>query len=410
MVDSPFQAELRSYIASQSNSRTVPCMTTSLRLLFFALLSLPLAAAANQPPPVLEIGQSAPDFTLPGIDGQDHSLGDFADAKLLVVMFTCNHCPDARAAAPRMAELYAKYADQGVAFVAISGNDPKALRPDELGYGVYGDSFPEMKPFAEKNGWQFPYLYDGDTQEVTTAYGAQATPHVFIFDQDRVLRYSGRIDDTKRKPGPLGDSYVVDAISALLAGESVDPVTTRAFGCSTKWSYKRESVAEDQARWEAIEETLAMLDAEAAKALAANKSEKLRVVNFWSTTCGPCVVEFPDLVETYRRFQNRPVELITVSLDPVEDENKVLGFLTKQHAALSPRTAKSVQAEGRTTNNYLFKGNPDDLAEAFDPKWSGAMPHTLLIAPGGDLLWRHTGIVEPDELRRQIVNWLESSR
>jgi thiol-disulfide isomerase/thioredoxin len=384
-------------------------MTSSFRLLLILLVSLG-SAVADQPPPVLEIGKPAPGFSLPGIDGEKHSLEDFADAKLLVVMFTCNHCPDARAAAPRMAELYEKYAEKDVAFVAISGNDPKALRPDELGYGVYGDSFSEMKPFAEKNGWEFPYLYDGDTQEVTSAYGAQATPHVFIFDQDRVLRYSGRIDDMKRKSGPLGDSYVVDAIDALLEGKEVETKTTRAFGCSTKWSYKRESVARDQARWEALKETLALLNAEEAETLAGNDTEKLRVVNFWSTTCGPCVVEFPDLVETYRRFQNRPVELITISLDPVQDEAKVLKFLEKQHAALSPRTVSSVKEEGRTTNNYLFKGNPDDLAEAFDPEWTGALPHTLVIAPGGKLLWRHTGIVEPVELRGQIVKWLESSR
>ena len=382
-------------------------MITATRLLILALISLPFAASANQPPPVLEIGQSAPDFVLPGVDGKDHSIKDFADSRILVVMFTCNHCPDARAAAPRMAELYDKYADMDVAFVAISGNDPKALRPDELGYGVYGDSFPEMKPFAEDNGWQFPYLYDGETQKVTTAYGAQATPHVFIFDQARKLRYAGRIDDMKRKFAPLGESYVVDAIDALLAGKEVETKVTRPFGCSTKWSYKRESVAKDQARWEAIEEELALLDAKAANSLAANKSSKLRVVNFWSTTCGPCVVEFPDLVETYRRFQNRPVELVTISLDPVEDEAKVLDFLIKQHAALSPRTAKSVAAEERTTNNYLFKGNPDDLAEAFDPDWAGALPHTLVIAPGGKILWRHSGMVEPAQLRGQIVKWLD---
>ncbi|MGB0744145.1 MAG: redoxin domain-containing protein, partial [Opitutales bacterium] len=300
------------------------------------------------------------------------------------------------------------YSGKGVGFVAISGNDPLALRPDELGHGVYGDSFPEMEPFAKKNGWQFPYLYDGETQKVTTAYGAQATPHVFIFDESRKLRYNGRIDDLKRKFAPLGESYVVDAIDALLAGEAVDTPVTRAFGCSTKWSYKRESVAKDQARWEAIEEKLDSLDADGAKSLAANKTGKLRVVNFWSTTCGPCIVEFPDLVETYRRFQNRPFELITISLDPVEDEAKVLKFLTRQHAALSPRTVKSVQAEGRTTNNYIYKGNPDHLAEAFDPDWSGAMPHTLVVAPGGKILWRHTGIIEPAELRTQIVKWLDS--
>lgn len=104
------------------------------------------------------------------------------------------------------------------------------------------------------------------------------------------------------------------------------------------------------------------------------------------------------------------MELITISLDPVEDEAKVLKFLEKQHAALSPRTAKSVKSEGRITNNYLYKGNPDHLAEAFDPDWTGALPHTLVIAPGGKLLWRHTGMVEGVELRSEIVKWLEARR
>lgn len=377
------------------------------KLLCCISLALGLSAAAAEPPVELDLGKPAPDFSLPGIDGKTHQLADFKDARILVLVFTCNHCPDARAAAPRMAELDAKYRDKGVALVAISGNDDKALRPDELGYSPFGDSFAEMKPFAEENGWKFPYLYDGDSQKVTRAYGAQATPHVFIFDDKRVLRYRGRIDDMKRKFGPLGGGYVVNAIDALLAGREVKEPSTRAFGCSTKWSDKRGSVAEDQKRWEALEVKLDTLDAAGAKALARNDTQKLRIVNFWTTTCGPCIAEFPDLVDTYRRFQNRPVELITISLDPAAGRDAVGKFLKEQHAALSPRTAKSVEAEGRTTNNYLYQGNPDQLAEAMDPKWGGALPLTLIIAPGGKQLWRSNGEIDALELRRQIVKWLD---
>jgi len=380
------------------------------KILLLISLGLGLVAAAMEPPVELELGKLAPDFSLPGIDGKTRQLADFKDAKILVLMFTANHCPDARSAAPRMAELDARYRDKGVAFVAISGNDDKALRPDELGYSPYSDSFAEMKPFADENGWKFPYLYDGDAQKVTRAYGAQATPHVFVFDEKRALRYRGRIDDMKRKFGPLGESYVVNAIDALLAGGEVKEPSTRAFGCSTKWSDKRESVAEDQKRWEALEVKLDTLDAAAAKVLAKNDTQKLRVVNFWTTTCGPCIAEFPDLVDTYRRFQNRPVELITISLDPASSRAAVEKFLKAQHAALSPRTVKSVEAEGRATNNYLYQGNPDQLAEAMDPKWGGALPLTLLIEPGGKIFWRSNQEIDALELRRQIVKWLDQQQ
>lgn len=385
--------------------RIMTIMRTTILLLFSLCLAL---LADDRVPPVLEIGKKGPDFTLKDYDGRKHSMKDFADSKMLVLIFTANHCPDARSAAPRMAELHKKYSDKGVAFVAIACNNPAALRPDELGYCAHGDSYEEMKPFAEENGWKFPYLWDGDTQKITSAYGAQATPHVFILDKDRILRYSGRIDDYKRKFGPLkGDSYVVKALDAMLAGKEVEEKTTRAFGCSTKWIFKKEFVAKDQERWESFEEKLDVLEAQSAKQLATNHGKKLRIVNFWSTTCGPCVAEFPDLVDTYRRFQNRPVELITVSLDPIEDKDKVHEFLIKQHCAMSPRAAKSVEAEGRSTNNYIYKGNPDRLAEAFDAKWTGAQPYTILVEPGGKVIWRHQGRFKPIELRQALIKWLD---
>jgi peroxiredoxin len=369
---------------------------------------LPLFAA--EPPPVLELGKKAPDFSLVGIDGKTYKLSDYDQAKVLVVMFTSNHCPEARAAAPRMAELDARYREKGVAFVAINGNHPDALRLDELAYSPFNDSAEEMKPFASENGWKFPYLYDGETQKVTTAYGAQATPHLFLFDEKRELRYSGRMDDAGRKFGAVDKSYIVDAIDAVLAGREVETKTTRAFGCSTKWLDKRESVKEDQKKWESLEVKLDLLDAKGAAALAKNTSEKLRIINLWSTNCGPCVAEFPELVDTYRRFQNRPVELITITLDLPADREKVAKFLTSRHAALSPRTLESVTKEGRTTNNYLFEGNPDHLAEAIDPKWGGALPLTLLVEPGGKIVWRTNDEINVLELRRQIVKWLDEKK
>src|SRR6516225_5167760 len=124
--------------------------------------------AAHADPPglkTLPIGADAPDFHLPGVDGKTYSLQDFADAKVLVVIFTCNHCPTAQAYEERVARLHAETKDKGVALVAISPNDPAALRLDELGYTDVGDSFADMKHRARDHKFAYPYLYDGDTQE-----------------------------------------------------------------------------------------------------------------------------------------------------------------------------------------------------------------------------------------------------
>src|SRR5262249_54936925 len=142
---------------------------------------------------------AAPDFKLPGVDGKDYSLKDFADAKFLLVVFTCNHCPTAQAYEERIKNLAADYKDKGVALVAISPNDPAAVRLDELGYTDLSDSFEEMKVRAKDHPWNFPYLYDGETQKTSLAYGVVATPQVYLFDQQRKLRYVGRIDDSDVK-------------------------------------------------------------------------------------------------------------------------------------------------------------------------------------------------------------------
>ena len=141
----------------------------------FASFSI-TAWAAPELPKTLEIGQPAPDFELPGVDGKTHRLKDFADAKVLVVVFTCNHCPTAQAYEDRIIKLHNDYKDRGVALVAISPNDPQVLRLDELGYTDVGDSLEDMKIRAKDRKFNFPYLYDGENQEVSAAYGRSPRP------------------------------------------------------------------------------------------------------------------------------------------------------------------------------------------------------------------------------------------
>jgi peroxiredoxin len=370
--------------------------------------ALVLPVLGQEVPKVLAIGSAAPEFSLPGTDGKTYTLADFEESKALCVIFTCNHCPDAVAAAARMEQIHRDYKNKGVALVAVNGNNPGSLTPDELAYSPFSDSPEEMAPFAKDFSWTFPYLYDGAKQQFITACGGQSTPHVFLFDAAHKLRYTGRMDDGGRNPAAVDQSYLRDALDALLAGTEVKEPVTRSFGCSTKWLFKTGKVAADQANWENRLVTVEDLNEQVSKQLRANSSKNLRLINFWSTTCGPCVKEFPDLVDTGRRFQSRPLEFISISLDPVAERPAVAKFLESRHAALPDSVALSLKEEGRRSNNYHWTGgNPDTMAQAIDPEWSGALPHTVLVAPGGKILWSHTGELDMVEVRRQILKGLE---
>ncbi|MFT5467269.1 MAG: peroxiredoxin [Verrucomicrobiales bacterium] len=363
------------------------------------------SAAPNTVEP-LEIGAAAPDFNLPGVDGKPHTLAEYADADVLAILFTCNHCPTAQAAEGRVKKIVGDLKEKSFQLVAISPNDPKSVRIDELGYAVYGDTLEEMKLHAKDQGFNFPYLYDGDTQDAANAFGALATPHIFVFDKERKLRYQGRIDDS-RSLAAAAQHDARNAIEALLAGEAVPVETTRAFGCSTKWLSKKDTLAEKEAEWKKLPVTFEELDFETAKLLARNESSKLRMVNLWASWCGPCIEEFADLVLLGRQFESRGFDFVSISMNRPTEGAMVQEFLEEEHAAMPKRTAASVEKEGRTTNNYLNTLDTEKLAEALDPEWKGPIPYTILIAPGGEIVYRHTdGEIDITEVRKAIVGYL----
>ncbi len=360
----------------------------------FALIVIAAAATfAQTTHPILPIGSQAPNFELPGIDGKTHKLADYSASPVLVVVFMCNHCPIAQMYEQRVGQLAADYAAKGVSVVAIQGNDPKALRIDELDSSDVSDTLDEMKIRAEYKNLKYPYLYDGDTQDVTRAYGPQATPHVFVFDADRKLRYEGRFDSNFRIEN-VKSTEARDAIDALLAHKDPAVTHTGVFGCSTKWAEKKVQSDDTMRKIEAQPVTVELATADDLKKLRANPTGKFLVVNFWATWCGACIHEMPDLQDTFRMYNVREFDLVTVAANQPDEKEGVLKMLQKFHA---------------TSRNLLFAS--DDTAamqKAFDPEWESAVPYTVLIAPDGKILYKQVGSIDVLELRRKILAVLPS--
>ncbi len=356
----------------------------------------------------LKIGDSAPDFSLLGIDGKTYSLADFKTAPVLMVVFLSNHCPFSHAAETRLLPLAAEFKGKGLEVVAINPNSPEGVAIWELGYSKYSDSYDEMKLYAKESGFTFPYLYDGDTQITAKAYGCLATPHVFLFDQQRHLRYAGRFDDSRfANTSTVTSPDTRNAVQAMLTGRLVPLEMTKPMGCSTKWNTKKEEIARVTEEWKNAPVTLDTIDLAGVNNLVHNKTLKYRLFNVWATWCGPCVKEFPGLVSISRRLSDRDFELITISLNDPKEQPKVQSFLEKQHVSLPNRLESSLKTEGRKTNNYLFTGaNIDTLIQTLDPSWPGPLPHTVFIAPNGKIVYSHNGLVDSTELLAKILKEL----
>jgi thiol-disulfide isomerase/thioredoxin len=365
-----------------------PIYMRKIPILVIFLLIHQIAALAFADPTPLPIGSKAPDFSLPGTDGQTYSLKDFASAKLLVIIFTCNHCPTAQAYEERIKELVTDYKTTGVAIVAISPNDPQAVTLGEMGYTDLGDSFEEMKIRAKHREFNFPYLYDGETSQTSMKYGPQATPHVFIFDQQRKLRYTGRIDDGE-KPGTATTHDTRHAIEALLAEKAVPVEKTKTFGCSIKWPDKRDYANAEIARYAKEKVVIDDIALGQVNTLIRNEGVNYRLINIWATWCGPCIVEFPAFVDMHRMYRSREFEMISISLDEPERKPNALNFLIKKQASMK---------------NYIFTGDRYAFIEAIDKNWQGALPYTIFIGPGGKIIYSKQGLIDALEMKRIIAD------
>jgi thiol-disulfide isomerase/thioredoxin len=365
-------------------------MRTKVRILIFSIFLMNnsiIRAQVNHPEPkTLSPGAKAPDFRLTGVDDKTYTLADFSASKVLVVVFSCNHCPTAQAYEDRLIAFNEKYKSKGVALVVISPNSSKSLNLWEQGWSDLGDEFEDMKIRAKDKGFSFPYLYDGETQSVSIEFGPAATPHAFVFDRNRVLQYVGCIDPSMENGKAETLSAAVDAV---LEGKKPENQITKVFGCSTKWAWKTAETEKLYKQWSELPVSIENIDA-AGKEVVRNNSDKLRLINVWATWCGPCVMEFPDLVIIDRIYRSRQFEFISVNADKLPKKENVLKFLQKNEAS---------------NKNYIYNSdNNSELVKAIDPEWSGALPYTILVEQGGKVIYRIQGPVNTVELRKLIVN------
>jgi thiol-disulfide isomerase/thioredoxin len=175
-----------------------------------------------------------------------------------------------------------------------------------------------------------------------------------------------------------------------MKGQNVPTSTTKVFGCAVKWAEKKETVQRVYDKWASEPVNVDMIDEAGLKELLQNKSDKLRLINVWATWCGPCVAEFPDFITINRMYRGRDFEFISVSADSPTNKEKVQKFLQKQQAS---------------NKNYLF--SIDDkykLIELIDPKWQGALPYTILVEPGGKIVYAKQSTIDPDEMKKMIVD------
>jgi thiol-disulfide isomerase/thioredoxin len=338
--------------------------------------------------PTLKLGSPAPDFNLIGIDDKMHPLSEYADAPILAIAFISNHCPASQLYEGRIKQIVRDYADKGVKLIAIAPNGPMAVAPRELNYAEVDDSFDSMKIHAEYRQFNFPYLYEGDTQQVAHQYGPKVTPHIFIFDRERKLRYEGRIDDNMRGNN-IKSNDARNALDALVAGRAVPVEHTPVFGCSTKWNSAVAGKQREMKEWMAKPVTLETVSLDGLKKLRTNPTGKTLMINFWATWCGPCQTEYPELLTTYLWYRSRDFEFVSVALNTPDERTSVQKFLDEHHSAVR--------------NLIIDTDDVYAVQAAFDSKWESGVPFTLVLAPDGSEIYRIEGEADILALRRRIL-------
>ncbi len=359
-----------------------------MKALAFALL---LLAPQDKNPVPLAVGSPAPDFDLPGVDGKRYALKDFAGKKLLLVLFDTVHCPTSQAYEERIKKIAADYREKGVGVISISPNHPKAVRLDELGYTDLDDSFESMKIRARDHQFNFPFCFDGEPNRVSQAYGPKATPHAFVFDAERKLRYQGGVDDSEF-PERVKVHHLRNALDALLEGKEPPATATRVFGCSTKWPNKQPSAAEYAKRIGGEPVAVETVTAGQLKELRQAQG-KVRLFHVFQAADAS---QLQATITMYHMYRRRNFQFVPVAVEGEEKKEAVLAALKG-----SPPAGK---------NRNLMLPDPGQVREALDAEWDGKLPYTLVVGSTGEALYRKQGALDELACRRAIVRHLADDR
>ena len=262
----------------------------------------------------LDNQENMPPFQLPGIDGRIYDSTEFNKSELLVIVFLSNHCRTSQIFQHRIIRLATEYRNKGLAVVAISPNDPEAILPDELSHSELGDTLPEMALRAKKLLYPFPYLYDGKTQEVAKAYGVRVTPHAFLFDKKRKLRYSGRIGDPKN-PEREDRAELRIAVNSLIHG--IEPAVVRGlvFGNSIKWIKDRVIAQKTRERFARESVYLKNANIRTLQFVRRNDSKLPKLIYVWSNKDKNNRQELLQLAAIHKIYRKRGLKLVTICVD-----------------------------------------------------------------------------------------------
>jgi hypothetical protein len=233
-------------------------------------------------------------------------------------------------------------------------------------------------------------LYDGDKEIVSNAYGPVATPHIFVFDKKRKLCYEGRVDDMESPFKTPKNNDARNAIDAVLNNQEVIVKTTKVFGCSVKWSEKKDLVEQVRQAWSKEPVNLEIIKSDSLRNMIKNPSDKLRLIHFWTPGSPECAKEFQEFVTINRMYRDRDFEFVSVCINSPENKENVLGFLKTEQASNS--------------NYILEKDGKNDWQKQAVPAWNGTLPYTLLVEPGGKVVYTNEGIIDPPKLKWTIVN------
>ena len=332
-----------------------------------------------------------PQFKLRGVDGSvfDSALG--IGSPLLAVVFLSNHCPASQMFQGELIMLANEYRSKGFRLIAISPNDPEAIPPDELAYSDLGDSLPEMKIRAKELKYPFPFLYDGETQQTAKMFGVKVTPHVYLFDKNRKLRYSGRIGDPKN-PRVQERQELRQALKALVNGDEPPIVRGRAFGSSIKWAKNREFVIKMHERYSRETVLLREVDKRTLEFIRRNKAAWPKMIYVWSISDKTKREDLLQLSAIHKIYRKRGLEWITVCIENNTQKEDVYKLL------------KETQSSGR---NFMAHGSDiSPLADLRAEKGNRITPYIALVEPGGAISHRSTDGLLPLELKRYILSTL----